>query len=109
MKGATSDVSEFWRRTPAGCNSISTSCGSATAASVPSNGRYANDAVEPSAIARPPIVAHVSDDGDRIFEIRRFNCIEQSLEIENLRHRAVHPYCSRLCRCRADRQKQPID
>jgi hypothetical protein len=44
---------------------------------VPSNGRYANDADEPSAIARPPIIAHVSDDGDRMFEIRRFICIEQ--------------------------------
>src|SRR5260370_16438735 len=69
MTGAISDVCAFWRSIPAGSNSISTSCGSATAASVPSNGRYANDAVGPT-IATPIITTHVSDDEDPIFEIR---------------------------------------
>src|SRR5215475_480179 len=63
-----SDVCALSRSTPAGCNSISTSCGSATAASVPSNGRYANDAVEPTMAT--PITTHVKDDEDLIFEIR---------------------------------------
>src|SRR5262249_12928725 len=48
---------------------ISTSFGSATAASVPSNGRYANDAVEPT-IAAPITTTHVSDEEEPIFKIR---------------------------------------
>src|SRR6266849_5517867 len=70
MNGAISDVWAFWRSIPAGSNSISTSCGSATAASVPSNGRYANEAVEPT-MATPITTTHVRDDEDPIFEIRR--------------------------------------
>src|SRR5215468_2265198 len=69
MNGAISDVCAFWRSTPAGSSSISTSCGSATAASVPSKGRYANDAVEPT-MAAPIATTHVKDDEDPIFEIR---------------------------------------
>src|SRR5215831_6063251 len=69
MNGAISDVCAFSRSTPAGSSSISTSCGSATAASVPSNGRYANDAVEPT-MATPITTTHVKDDEDLIFEIR---------------------------------------
>src|SRR5713101_4654252 len=41
VAGATRVVLPFSRKRPAGCNSISTSPGAATAASVPSNGRYA--------------------------------------------------------------------
>src|SRR5260370_1382920 len=69
MNGAISDVCALCRSIPAGSNSISTSCGSATAASVPSNGRYANDAVEPT-MATPITTTHVSDEEDPIFEIR---------------------------------------
>src|SRR5215470_8886947 len=69
MNGEISDVCAFWRSTPAGSSSISTSCGSATAASVPSNGRYANDAVEPT-MATPITTTHVKDDEDLIFEVR---------------------------------------
>src|SRR6267378_686539 len=97
MKGAISDVPEFWRRTPAGSNSISTSCGSATAASVPSNGRYANDVVEPTATAIPATIAHVNDAAERIFEIPRFIRIAQLLwSGKNLRHRSINPHGSRL-------------
>src|SRR5215831_2563190 len=70
MKGAIRNVCEFCRSTPAGSNSISTSFGAATAASVPSNGRYANDAVEPATTATPTVIAHVSNHDDCIFEIR---------------------------------------
>src|SRR5215470_833784 len=105
MNGEISDVCAFWRSTPAGSSSISTSCGSATAASVPSNGRYANDAVEPT-MATPITTTHIRDDEDPIFEIR---CLIRSPLLRSYsRHRTVHPHCGRLQRCRTHREKQPI-
>src|SRR6267154_4212701 len=104
MKGATSDVCASRRSIPAGSNSISTSCGSATAASVPSNGRYANDAVEP-AIAMPTTTAHVSSDEDHILEIRCVIGMLALLEAHS-RHRPVHPHSRRLQRCRTHCKKQ---
>src|SRR5216684_5867032 len=104
MNGAISDVCASRRSIPAGSSSISTSCGSATAASVPSNGRYANDAVEPT-MATPITTTHVSDE-DPIFEIR---CLIHNHSFEaHSRHRPVHPHGSRLQRCRTHRKKQPV-
>jgi hypothetical protein len=48
--------------TPAGCSSISISFGAATAASVPSNGRYASAAVDNAAMAIPAIAGPSADE-----------------------------------------------
>src|SRR6266446_2403359 len=105
MNGAISEVCALWRSIPAGSSSISTSCGSATAASVPSNGRYANDAVEPT-MATPTTTTHVRDDEDPSFKIR---CLIRTLSFEaHSRHRPVDPHGGRLQRCGTHRDKQPI-
>src|SRR5215467_3214223 len=102
MKGAISDVCAFWRIIPAGCNSISTSFTSATAASVPSNGRYANEAVEPT-IATPttaPVKAIFSKSNVS------FPCCP--LEAPSSRRWPVHPHSGWLRRYRTHRKKQPV-
>src|SRR5260370_35846510 len=60
----------FGRSIPPGPNSFAPSPGRPAAASVPSNGRYANEAVEPT-MPTPITTTHIRDDEDLIFEIRR--------------------------------------
>src|SRR5260370_42018498 len=105
MKRVTRDVRALSRNRPAGPTSISTSAGSAPAASVPSNGRYANDAVEPT-MATPTTTTHIRDDEDPIFEIRCL-IVRHSFEAHS-RHRTVYPHGGGLQRCRTHREKQPV-
>jgi len=69
VAGAIRLVRELSRSTPAGCSSISISFGAATAASVPSKGRYANATVVNAAMATPAITAQRSADEKRLDEL----------------------------------------